>query len=701
MATPEPFEAAVREHDARLAAAGLAVWVGSEPTFTDRAAQTPQWLHQALGGDKAQRAQALLLGLHRRLPGSLVLRSAGRLYPGEDSPRWSLGLYRRRDGLAVWQGPVDPLLAPAADGPPPGLQGWARTLAIELCACGFSAAVAPQDGETRPAANGDGAASSDGAASGIKVAWVGHAADAAPAPASPATCGMFELDLPEVDGRAVPRIVLPKFDTVPAFLAALAGVERAARACALPCLIVAGSVPPVDATVELTAVAPDPAVIEISAAPSASAEEFLRRSRDIYAAAAAEGLAPYRLYFNGAVADSGGGGQITLGGPSPQASPFLRHPLLLPRLVCFCNRHPSLSYLFSHDHVGSSGQSARADERGSDAFDELQLALTLLEREQAPSPQRLWQTLAPFLCDASGNSHRAELNIEKLWSPFLGERGCSGLVEFRALRMQHTPERATALACLLRAVAAMLATTAGPLSLVEWGRELHDRHALPFYLEQDLRQVLRALDAAGLGLGPAIEAVLLRDEFRLVARAALPGCTLEVRRALEFWPLLGDAASPEQGGASRLVDASTARVELRLRPDAAGPSALSGWRVRASGVVLPMRQEQDAEGELQVFGLRYRRFVPERGLHPALPAQDPVRLSLRHPAHAGEFHVALHEWHPAGGAYAGLPADLAEARLRCAARLTVAHADGEPAAAANPVRAPGLSAYSLDLRSLT
>jgi hypothetical protein len=366
-------------------------------------------------------------------------------------------------------------------------------------------------------------------------------------------------------------------------------------------------------------------VIEINSAPSVDAADFLRRSREIHAAAAAQGLAPYRLYFNGTVADSGGAGQITLGGPSPAASPFLREPRLLPRLVRFLNRHPALSYLYSHDFVGSSGQSVRADERGMDAIDELGLTLALLERSEKLSPELLWHSLAPFLCDASGNSHRAEMNIEKLWNPFLAGRGRQGLVEFRALRMQHTPQRATALACLLRAIVAMLAGEASAPPLIDWGRELHERFALPFYLEQDLHAVLQELAAAGLGLDEAIEAVLLRDEFRLWGQVTLPGCSLEVRRALEFWPLLGDAASPEQGGSSRLVDASTARVELRLRPRRRR-CGWDAWQIVAAGVALPLRRERDGRGELGVFGLRYRSFVPGWGLHPALPAQAPLRL---------------------------------------------------------------------------
>jgi len=703
MSTSEAFEAAVRHHDARLAAAGLTVWVGSEPTFTDRAAQSPQWLSQALGGDKEQRAQALLASIGRRLPGSLVLRSRGRLYPGEDRPRWCLGLYRRRDGAALWQGPPDPILAASGVETLPDLDTWAAALAVELRERGFLVATADGAPKARTAIRDD-AAIADAAESGrprfslqVRTALSGGRPD------DSASSGphVFELSMPETGGRPTACIEMPKFDALSLFMTALESVAKASLACQLPALIVAGCLPPVDASVELTTITPDPAVIEINTAPSVDAEDFLRRSRAIYAAAADEGLSPYRLYFNGAVADSGGGGQITLGGPSPLTSPFLLQPLLLPRLVAFFNNHPALSYLFSHDYVGSSGQSARADERGTDAFEELGLALSLLGRTRELTPEILSQSLTPFLCDASGNSHRAEINIEKLWNPSVGERGTLGLVEFRALRMQHTPERATALACLLRAITGMLARAPADLSLVDWGRELHDRFALPFHLEQDLGAVLQALDAAGLGLGEAIRAVLMHDEFRIVGQVHLPGCTLEVRRAHEFWPLVGDSASPEQGGTSRLIDASTTRVELRLRPEEPAASGWRDWRILAEGVELPMRQERDASGELQVFGLRYRRFVPQRGLHPMLVALDPVQLILRRPDQPTDYRVTLHEWHPAGTAYDGLPQHLADAGQRRAERLVVERLPRDEGVAAQPPPLRGLSAYGFDLRWLS
>lgn len=703
------FDDAVRRHDARIGALGLDVWVGSEPTFTDRFAQTPEWLNQPLGGDKEQRAEALLAGLGRWAPGAAILRSVGRQYPGEELPRWSLGLYERRDGRPVWQGPPDPLLVEAGEPLEPDLDVWVATLADNFWRSGWR--VWPVRG----------------ASASERRLLVCFAADAeAPDLADPrlerpsihgrtipesglrdelaeAGAHLFLLRAECLDGAPVACLELPSLPDVARFLEVLDGVALAASALGLTGLMLTGYPPPVDASVAWTTLTPDPAVVEVNAAPSADASEFLLRCRRIYATATEQELAPYRLYYNGVVADSGGGGQITLGGPSPTASPFIRQPEVLPRLVRFFNQHPALSYLFAHDYVGSGGQSVRSDERGADAYYELALTLALLQRAGPLTPDLVWRSLTHFLCDAAGNSHRAEINIEKLWNPHLPGRGQLGLVEFRALRMQRTPERATALACLLRALVAMLSVRDEQPLLRDWGRDLHERFALPFYLEQDLRAVLEILAEAGLDLDAPIRDQLMADEFRLWGRAELPGCVLEVRRGVEFWPLLGDAASPEQGGGYRMVDASTARLELRLLPAGTDAADWADWRVLVQGVPLPMRLERDVQGPARVFGLRYRNFVPYWGLHPALPAQGPLSLVLGHPRHGGAYRVTLHEWRPNGEAYPGLPADLEEAACRRAERITTVTfpAEGPLERAGNesdPVPAPGLGPYSLDLR---
>lgn len=612
------LDAEVAAHDAALAARGLSLWVGSEPTFTDRGQTTPEWLHAALGEDKLVRSREVVRAFMARGPGGLLLRPQGRSYPGEESPRWCFGLLRWRDGVPLWSGPPDPIV-------------------------------------------------------------------------------LGEPDPPEL-----PTIELPDFgEDVASFLAALQQALELARRSGWTRLAFTGALPPCDARLALTTVTPDPAVVEVNAAPSVDALDFLQRSRRIYAGAAAAGLSPYRLHYNGVVADSGGGGQITLGGPSPDESPFVREPQLLPRLLRYFNHHPCLSYLFCHDFVGAGGQSVRSDERGSDAFDELCLALALLQHQPEASAEQVWSALAPFLSDAAGNNHRAEINVEKLRNPIGSARGRLGLVEFRALRMQHTPERATAIACLLRAIVAMLIGQPLDGPLVDWGRELHDRFALPFHLEQDLEQVLAELEAAGLGLGPALLAQLRCDEFRLLARIDCPGVTLELRRALEFWPLLGDSASPEQGGSSRLIDASTSRIELRLRAhsDDTQAGVAGGWQLCVAGRPLPLHGVADAQGPLQIAGLRWRAFVPTIGLHPGLPAQSPLQLTLARADRSEVISLNLHEWRPDGEAYPGLPDDLDEAARRRQARLTclTGSADNLPPCGAETA-AVEPRCWTLDLR---
>jgi uncharacterized protein (DUF2126 family) len=339
----------------------------------------------------------------------------------------------------------------------------------------------------------------------------------------------------------------------------------------------------------------------------------------------------------------------------------------------------------------------RADERGHDAFRELGLALALLEQGPAPDPEALWAGLSQLLTDAAGNSHRAELNIEKLWNPFLPGRGRLGLVEFRALRMQHGPERTAALAALLRALLAMLAAQGDEAPLRDHGAALHDRYALPYYLERDLEEVLADLNTAGLGLGPPLAQELRRDDVRALARVRHQGCELLIRRAVEFWPLVGDVSGQDQQ-TSRLVDASTARIELCLRATDGTAEGLADWRIAVGTMQLPLRPEQDARGPARVFALRYRSFVPWQGLHPALPAQGPLHLTLWQPDRAEALYLTLHDWRPEGGAYTGLPADLAEATERRAARCV---AQRGPAPAAAALRRPppeALTPYTLDLR---
>jgi len=438
--------------------------------------------------------------------------------------------------------------------------------------------------------------------------------------------------------------------------------------------------------VQLT-VTPDPGVVEVNNAPAPDLATFLADAEATYAAAAAVGLSPVRWRYNGRGADSGGGGQLTLGGPTPEASPFFRHPALLPRLIRFLCNHPSLSYAFAGECVGSASQGPRPDEGVRERFEELQVAVDRLEsRGPHLGPPELWETLAPLLVDASGNSHRAELNVEKLWNPFIPGRGRLGLVELRSLRMPASAGRLAALAALFRGLVARLAAVPYLEPLADWGASLHDQLALPTFLDEDLRGVLDDLATHGLGLGPATTALLLGRHPPL-AEITLDRATLTVVPAVEFWPLLGDVASQERAGA-RLVDASTERIEVCIAHDRGAPPG----RLGADGWEVPLTSADS--GRRHVAGVRHRAFVPRPGLHPGLPAQDPLVLTWEREGR--RVGIELHGWIPGGGVYPGLPGDEAEARRRCQERVRVR--EPGPLSLKRPLAGGGVT---LDLRRLS
>jgi len=525
-----------RLQDEALRSARLRIWLGAEPTFTDRLSQDAPWLSLVEGGDKERRASALLRTLSGRLASSArLIRVEGRKFPGEERTRFCLGaLYR-----------------PRKLGCPPGGQD-------------------------------------DSALEGPPLA----------------------VPAPEPDERWL-------------------------------------------------TVTPDPGVVEVNLAPAPDLVCFAAHGEALYAAALEVGLSPVRFRWNGQVTDSGGGGQLTLGGPSPEESPFFQHPQLLPRLVRYLNNHPSLSYAFAPDCLGSAGQGPRPDEGVRERFEELGVALDRLAERRQVGPDELWATLAPLLVDASGNSHRAEVNVEKLWNPHLPVRGKMGLVELRALRMPATPERFLALGALFRAAAARLALKPYEEPLRDLGPDLHDRASLPLYLEQDLRAVLADLEENGFGLGPGFEAEL-QTPGREIARVEFAGAALSIRPAVDFWPLIGDVASQEREPV-RTVDSSSERVELRVTSPGTPPG-----RIAAQGVELAL---EPAGGATHLAAVRYRAFVPHPGIHPGLGPHDPLVVEWER---RGEtVRVELHGWRPGGGAYDGLPADAAEAERRRRERVLV------------------------------
>jgi uncharacterized protein (DUF2126 family) len=706
--TADALNAAVVEHD-RMALGNVQVWLGAEPTFTDRYSESREWLCEALGDDKEARARKLLLRLLEQQVGAAVLRPIGRQYAAEPKPRWCYGLLARRSSEPLWSGPPDSF----EDGDPTPATGelvsklGARLVELLTAAGWFAAAVTNvEPSPLRLVCRSDGQvveadAKVDGRLGRASVHATAH--EATPVDQLAAD-GLLLVLLHAGAGAPAANdawVELPALPDVASFGVLLELLARAARQAGVRTLGLRGFPPPVDESVAWTSLTPDPAVLEVNQAPEPTLGAFQRATQTLFELAEKEGLSPYRLHYNGAVSDSGGGGQLTFGGPSPSESPFEKSPQLLPRLIRYLIRHPSLSYWFATQYVGGSSQSPRPDEGVRESFLELEVGLEQLALLGAPRLEMIWGTLRHFLADASGNPHRSELNIEKLFNRFLPGRGCLGLVELRALSMPQSAEVATARALLLRSLLLMLSREDKVPELVHWGDELHDRFALPFFLRLDLRDVFSDLTGAGLGLGPELEQLLLAKEALVLGSVDTGGLRLNVQQALEFWPLVGDVASQE-GGGSRLVDASTSRFQVRI--DALDDTAdLASLRLVVKGHLIPLRAERLGGKPVAVIGLRFRSFVPWSGLHPAIGAEKTVQLTLAHAS--GEcLTVTLFPWRPNGEAYPGLPEGLSEASARRQERFVVQHLNDPAAlaavAAAPPAPPSAVSPCCVDLRRL-
>ncbi|MEZ4266859.1 MAG: transglutaminase family protein [Myxococcota bacterium] len=413
------------------------------------------------------------------------------------------------------------------------------------------------------------------------------------------------------------------------------------------------------------AVTPDPGVLEVNLPPVASIAEYDPLIHAVFDCALASGLHSEKYMLDGRQQGSGGGNHLTMGGPKLLESPFLLRPDLLASLITFTQHHPSLSYLFTGLFVGPTSQAPRVDEARHDSLYELELALErahdTLEDDEPPVPWLGDMLFRNLLIDVAGNTHRAEISIDKLFDPG-GAHGRQGLVELRAYEMPPHPRMATAQAALARTLIAAFSRTPYRAPLVRWGQALHDRFLLPYYLWRDFQDVLDWLEAEGVPL-PA-DAYLPFVDLRcpLVGRLHAGDVTVEVRNALEPWPVLGEQTTG--AATSRYVDSSMERVELRVQ-------GLTPERhaIVVAGLEVPLRPTETA-GEL-VGGVRFRAWAPPYSLQPHLGIHHPLRIDVVDRwADRSLGGAAYHVWHPEGRAFDGQPLTRFEAAARRAQRFT-------------------------------
>ncbi len=439
------------------------------------------------------------------------------------------------------------------------------------------------------------------------------------------------------------------------------------------------------------AVTPDPGVLEVNLPPVASSREYTKLVGQVFDAALHAGLHSEKYLMDGRMSGSGGGNHITVGGPTPLSSPLLTRPDLLASLITFAQHHPSLSYLFTGLFVGPTSQAPRVDEARHDSLHELEIALAKAFSAGSSSPPWLADMLfRNLLVDVAGNTHRAELCLDKLFDPQTAI-GRQGLLEMRAFEMPPHARMVSAQAILVRSLFAAFAKEPYQGKLVRFGQSLHDKYLLPYYLGRDLEDVLAHLSARGLPLPLEAYTPFLELRCPLAGRMQLGDVTLEVRNALEPWPVLGEELTA--GGTSRYVDSSMERIEVRV-------SGLTSERhlLLVNGHALPLTPT--AKANEWVAGVRFRAWAPPHSLQAHLGIHHPIRLDLFDTWGQRSLGAcAYHVWHPEGRAFSTPPLTRFEASARRAQRFT-SEAPLPWPVKARPAQASPETPCTLDLRRL-
>ena len=484
------------------------------------------------------------------------------------------------------------------------------------------------------------------------------------------------------------HLFLPPLQSAEEFLELSHAIEEVAKALQIP-VVIEGEAPPFDTRLQYFKITPDPGVIEVNLQPAANWKELVSNTTTLYDEARACRLGTEKFLLDGRHAGTGGGNHIVLGGVTPADSPFLRRPDVLRSILGYWHNHPSLSYLFSGLFIGPTSQHPRVDEARDDALYEMEIAFSQIPDHEPVPPWMVDRVFRHLLVDLTGNTHRAEFCIDKMFSPD-SSTGRHGLVELRSFEMPPHERMSLAQQLLIRASVARFWKKPNHLPLARWGTELHDRFMLPHFVWQDFSDVIDDLKRDGYEMNAEWFAPHAEFRFPLIGSFDQQGIHVELRTALEPWHVLGEETSA--GGTARYVDSSLERMQVKV----------TGWVDRRYVITCNSRrlpfQPTGVAGEY-VAGVRYRAWQPPSCLQPMIGVHAPLTFDLIDTwTQRSMGGCVYHVTHQGGLSHERFPVNAAEAESRRMARF---FAFGHTPGIMNPseeLRNP-VFPFTLDLRT--